>query len=94
MQGVFFAGSPDTVFRQMRDFYEGVNGFGNFLMMVQGGMMGYDITARSMGLFATEVLPRVRAEVFDAPALAVSPPAAPGRKTTRVGPTQPQRSRP
>jgi alkanesulfonate monooxygenase SsuD/methylene tetrahydromethanopterin reductase-like flavin-dependent oxidoreductase (luciferase family) len=63
-EGYFFAGSPDTVFDQLRRFYERVGGFGNFLMMVQGGTMGYDLVTRSMRLFAEEVLPRFRAEVY------------------------------
>jgi alkanesulfonate monooxygenase SsuD/methylene tetrahydromethanopterin reductase-like flavin-dependent oxidoreductase (luciferase family) len=62
-QAYFFAGSPDSVFHQLRDFYEKVDGFGHFLMMMQGGMMGYELTARSMELFAREVLPRFRDEV-------------------------------
>lgn len=62
--GYFFAGSPDTVLEQLSRFYEGVDGFGNLLMMVQGGTMGYDMTARSMELYATEVLPRFRRDVF------------------------------
>jgi hypothetical protein len=61
--GYFFAGSPDTVFNQLLDFYERVGGFGHFLMMVQGGTMGYELTARSMELFARHVLPRFRQEV-------------------------------
>jgi alkanesulfonate monooxygenase SsuD/methylene tetrahydromethanopterin reductase-like flavin-dependent oxidoreductase (luciferase family) len=62
--GYFFAGSPDTVFEQMERFYERVGGFGNFLMMVQAGTMGYDLVERSMARFANEVLPRFRAEVY------------------------------
>jgi alkanesulfonate monooxygenase SsuD/methylene tetrahydromethanopterin reductase-like flavin-dependent oxidoreductase (luciferase family) len=61
--GYCFAGSPDTVLNQLRDFYERVGGFGHFLMMVQGGSMGYELTTKSMGLFAQEVLPRFRAEL-------------------------------
>jgi len=75
--GIFFAGGPDTVFQQLRHFYEQVGTFGNLLMMIQGGTMGYDLTARSMELFATEVLPRFRREVFDADTTAV--PSPPGR---------------
>lgn len=63
--GYFFAGSPDTVLDQLRDFYLRVGGFGNFLMMVQGGTMGTELTVSSMRLFAEEVLPRFRAEVYD-----------------------------
>ena len=62
-EGYFFAGSPDSVFDQLSHFYEAVGGFGNFLMMVQGGTMSYDLCARSMELYATEVLPRFRREV-------------------------------
>lgn len=63
-EGYFFAGSPDTVFGQLERFYERVGGFGNFLMMIQAGTMGFDLVAKSMTLFAQEVLPRFRAEVF------------------------------
>jgi len=62
--GYFFAGSPETVFHQIKRFYERVGGFGNFMMMVQGGTMGYDLVTASMKLFAEEVLPRLRAEVY------------------------------
>jgi alkanesulfonate monooxygenase SsuD/methylene tetrahydromethanopterin reductase-like flavin-dependent oxidoreductase (luciferase family) len=63
-EGFFFAGGPETVFHQLREFYEKVDGFGHLLMMVQGGTMGYELTARSMELFAHEVLPRFREEVY------------------------------
>jgi alkanesulfonate monooxygenase SsuD/methylene tetrahydromethanopterin reductase-like flavin-dependent oxidoreductase (luciferase family) len=65
-EGYVFAGNPDTVFQQMRGFYENVGGFGNFIMMVQTGTMGFEMVERSMSLFATEVLPRFRADVYDA----------------------------
>jgi alkanesulfonate monooxygenase SsuD/methylene tetrahydromethanopterin reductase-like flavin-dependent oxidoreductase (luciferase family) len=58
--GYFFAGGPDTVLDQLCDFYERVGGFGHFLMMVQGGTMGFELTERSMARFAHEVLPRFR----------------------------------
>jgi alkanesulfonate monooxygenase SsuD/methylene tetrahydromethanopterin reductase-like flavin-dependent oxidoreductase (luciferase family) len=59
-EGYFFAGSPDTVAAQVADFHEAVGGFGNLLMMVQAGTMGYDLAVRSMRLFGQEVLPRLR----------------------------------
>jgi alkanesulfonate monooxygenase SsuD/methylene tetrahydromethanopterin reductase-like flavin-dependent oxidoreductase (luciferase family) len=62
--GYFFAGNPDTVFEQLKSFYGRVGGFGNFMMMVQGGTMGYDLVERSMRRFAEEVLPRFRSEVY------------------------------
>jgi alkanesulfonate monooxygenase SsuD/methylene tetrahydromethanopterin reductase-like flavin-dependent oxidoreductase (luciferase family) len=63
--GYIFAGSPDTVYRQLRTFYDRVGGFGNFIAMVHSGTMGYDLVEHSMELFATEVLPRFRSEVYD-----------------------------
>jgi alkanesulfonate monooxygenase SsuD/methylene tetrahydromethanopterin reductase-like flavin-dependent oxidoreductase (luciferase family) len=64
-EGYLFAGSPDTVYEQLTSFYKRVGGFGNFVMMTQSGTMGYDLVEKSMRLFATEVLPRFRAEVYD-----------------------------
>jgi alkanesulfonate monooxygenase SsuD/methylene tetrahydromethanopterin reductase-like flavin-dependent oxidoreductase (luciferase family) len=63
-EGYAFAGSPDSVFSQLKLFYDGVGGFGNFIMMVQAGTMGFELVERSMKLFAREVLPRFRAEVY------------------------------
>jgi hypothetical protein len=65
-EGYFFAGNPDTVFTQLRTFYQKVGGFGNFMMMVQGGTMGYDLVEGSMRRFAQDVLPRFRSEVYAA----------------------------
>jgi alkanesulfonate monooxygenase SsuD/methylene tetrahydromethanopterin reductase-like flavin-dependent oxidoreductase (luciferase family) len=45
------------VAEQVTRFSEGVGGFGHFLAMVQGGTMGYELTARSMELLASDVLP-------------------------------------
>ncbi len=64
-EGYFFAGSPDSVFCQLRDFYHRVDGFGHFLMMIHGGTMGYELCRRSMERFAEEVLPRFREEVYE-----------------------------
>ncbi|WP_433045932.1 LLM class flavin-dependent oxidoreductase [Dactylosporangium sp. CS-033363] len=62
--GYIFAGSPETVFQQLKRFYGAVGGFGHFIMMVQSGTMGFDLVHRSMELFATEVLPRFRETVY------------------------------
>jgi alkanesulfonate monooxygenase SsuD/methylene tetrahydromethanopterin reductase-like flavin-dependent oxidoreductase (luciferase family) len=67
----FFIGNPDTVFEQLRDFYEKVGGFGHFVMMMHCGGMSYDLTVRSMERFSRDVLPRFREEVHQ-PALAAS----------------------
>jgi alkanesulfonate monooxygenase SsuD/methylene tetrahydromethanopterin reductase-like flavin-dependent oxidoreductase (luciferase family) len=63
--GVFFAGGPDTVLDQLLDFHAKVGGFGHLLMMMQGGTMGLELAARSMELYAGEVLPRFRKEIHD-----------------------------
>jgi alkanesulfonate monooxygenase SsuD/methylene tetrahydromethanopterin reductase-like flavin-dependent oxidoreductase (luciferase family) len=74
--GYFFAGSPDTVFKQLKRFHHSVGGLGNLLMMVQSGTMGFDLVEKSMRLFAQEVLPRFRAEVFDSESDAAMPAVA------------------
>ncbi|WP_433622210.1 LLM class flavin-dependent oxidoreductase [Nocardia sp. CA-120079] len=65
--GIFFVGSPDSVFRQMETFYERVGGFGNFLMEMQSGTMGFGVTVDSMQLYAEKVLPRFVEEIYDNP---------------------------
>jgi alkanesulfonate monooxygenase SsuD/methylene tetrahydromethanopterin reductase-like flavin-dependent oxidoreductase (luciferase family) len=57
--GLMFAGTPDQVFDQIVDFYRGVGGFGQFLMMTQAGHMDHEDTVESMTLFAREVMPRL-----------------------------------
>jgi alkanesulfonate monooxygenase SsuD/methylene tetrahydromethanopterin reductase-like flavin-dependent oxidoreductase (luciferase family) len=64
--GYFFAGNPDSVFTQLKRFYERVGGFGNLLLMGHAGTMSFGSSYKSMRLFAEEVLPRFRAEVYDA----------------------------
>ena len=64
-RGMMMAGNPDTVFEQMRDFFDAVGGFGNFLPMVQYATMSYELTEKSMERYATEVLPRFIAEVYE-----------------------------
>lgn len=62
--GYVFAGSPESVLEQLRNFYIRVGGFGNLLMMAHAGTMSYETTVRSMELFSREVLPRMREEVY------------------------------
>ncbi|MCD9623947.1 LLM class flavin-dependent oxidoreductase [Rhabdothermincola salaria] len=83
--GYFFAGSPDTVFHQMRRFYEKVGGFGNFLMMVQGGTMGLELATRTMELYSREVMPRFRREVYGSagPSAAAGPAGVSGLSADR-----------
>lgn len=63
--GFMMAGSPDTVFEQLRDFFDTVGGFGNLLPMVQYSTMSYESVAKSMERLATEVLPRFIEEVYE-----------------------------
>ena len=62
--GFIFAGNPDSVFDQLRDFFDAVGGFGNLLPMMHYWTMSYDLTVKSMRLFAEEVLPRFNEEVY------------------------------
>lgn len=61
--GMFFVGTPDQVTDQLMRFYERVGGCANLLMMMQVGSMSYDMTLRSMELYAEHVLPEVRSRV-------------------------------
>ena len=59
-RGNFFAGTPDQVFQQIKNFWEYSGGFGNLLMMGQAGFMTFDETLKSMKLFTQEVCPRLK----------------------------------
>ena len=59
-RGNFFAGTPDQVFQQIKNFWEYSGGFGNLLMMGQAGFMTFDETLKSMKLFTQEVYPRLK----------------------------------
>ena len=59
-RGNVFAGTPDQVFQQLKNFWEYSGGFGHLLMMGQAGFMTYDETMRSMSLFTQEVYPRLK----------------------------------
>jgi alkanesulfonate monooxygenase SsuD/methylene tetrahydromethanopterin reductase-like flavin-dependent oxidoreductase (luciferase family) len=60
-QGIMFAGSPDTVFRQIKAFYDEVGGFGQLTMIGRSGFMTHAESEKSIRLFSQEVLPRLRA---------------------------------
>lgn len=55
-----FAGTPDQVFEQIKTFNEEVGGFGNLIIMGQGGTLSYDETCANLKLFADEVMPRLK----------------------------------
>ena len=60
-QGILFAGNPDSVYRQIMDFYDTVGGFGHLAMIGRSGFMTHAESEKGIRLFAKEVLPRLRA---------------------------------
>jgi alkanesulfonate monooxygenase SsuD/methylene tetrahydromethanopterin reductase-like flavin-dependent oxidoreductase (luciferase family) len=57
--GNMFIGTPDTVYRRIKEFHARVGGLGNLLLMGHAGPMGSAEVQKSMTLFAKEVLPRL-----------------------------------
>jgi alkanesulfonate monooxygenase SsuD/methylene tetrahydromethanopterin reductase-like flavin-dependent oxidoreductase (luciferase family) len=57
--GIAFAGTPDMVFEQIREFHDHVGGFGNLLMMAQGGHLDHADTVENLTMFSQEVAPRL-----------------------------------
>ena len=58
--GIMFAGTPDQVFRQIKQMYDHVGGFGHLLIMGQAGFLEHDETVRGIKTFAREVYPRLK----------------------------------
>lgn len=54
-----FAGTPDDVFAQIRDFNTRMGGFGHLLFFGQGGLLDHKDTVENIRLFAREVAPRI-----------------------------------
>ena len=46
--GIMFAGTPDQVFRQIKQMYDHVGGFGHLLIMGQAGFLEHDETVRGI----------------------------------------------
>jgi alkanesulfonate monooxygenase SsuD/methylene tetrahydromethanopterin reductase-like flavin-dependent oxidoreductase (luciferase family) len=59
-KGMFICGSPETV-RQKLAEYHGQIGFGHLLALLQFGTLPAELTRKSMELYATEVMPYLRA---------------------------------
>ena len=59
-RGILFAGSPDTVYQQIMDFYRKVGGFGHLVMIGRSGFMTHAEAEKGIKLFAKEVLPRLK----------------------------------
>jgi alkanesulfonate monooxygenase SsuD/methylene tetrahydromethanopterin reductase-like flavin-dependent oxidoreductase (luciferase family) len=60
-QGILFAGNPDSVYRQIMEFYDTVGGFGHLVLVGRSGPMTHAESTKSIRLFTQEVLPRLRA---------------------------------
>ena len=58
--GILFAGSPDSVYRQVMEFYDRVGGFGHLVLIGRSGFMTHAESEKGIRLFAKEVLPRLR----------------------------------
>jgi alkanesulfonate monooxygenase SsuD/methylene tetrahydromethanopterin reductase-like flavin-dependent oxidoreductase (luciferase family) len=59
VRGILFCGSPDTVTRQIMDFYDTVGGFDHLSMIGRSGFMTHAEATKSLKLFGKEVLPRL-----------------------------------
>ena len=58
--GIAFAGNPDTVFEQIKEFNDHVGGIGHLLMMGQGGHLSHEDTVANLTMFSEEVMPRLQ----------------------------------
>ena len=59
-QGVMIYGTPDSVAKQIKRFYDLVGGFDHLLMMQQAGSLDHARTVKSMTMFAREVYPQIK----------------------------------
>jgi alkanesulfonate monooxygenase SsuD/methylene tetrahydromethanopterin reductase-like flavin-dependent oxidoreductase (luciferase family) len=58
--GILFVGNPDSVYRQVMEFYDKVGGFGHLSLVGRSGFMSHAESVKGINLFAKEVLPRLR----------------------------------
>ena len=58
--GTVFCGNPDTVYKQIKKFYDHVGGFGHILSMGQAGFLDHEDTVKSLKLQAKELYPRLK----------------------------------
>src|SRR5215472_8061 len=59
-QGILFAGTPDSVFAQLKRFHDEVGGFGHLTMIGRTGYMTHAESEKNIRLFGSEVLPRLK----------------------------------
>jgi alkanesulfonate monooxygenase SsuD/methylene tetrahydromethanopterin reductase-like flavin-dependent oxidoreductase (luciferase family) len=57
--GLFIGGDPDTVYRQLKDFYDHAGGFGTLLLVMGKDWGSPKNRIRSLRLFMKEVAPRL-----------------------------------
>ncbi len=60
-QGILFAGGPESVYRQIMEFYDKVGGFGQICLVGRSGHMTHAESTKSIRLFSKEVMPRLQA---------------------------------
>ena len=58
--GILFVGNPDSVHRQIMEFYDKVGGFGHLSLVGRSGFMTHPESEKGIRLFAKEVLPRLK----------------------------------
>jgi alkanesulfonate monooxygenase SsuD/methylene tetrahydromethanopterin reductase-like flavin-dependent oxidoreductase (luciferase family) len=59
-QGQMFAGNPDTVARQIKDFRKRVGGIKHIIMMTRQGLVTHEEAEKSFTLAAKELLPQLQ----------------------------------
>jgi hypothetical protein len=59
-QGILFCGNPDTVYRQIMDFYDQVGGFQHLAMIGRSGPMTHAESEAGIKLLSKELLPRLK----------------------------------
>ena len=58
--GIYYLGEPDTVAKQLREFYEEAGGFGTLLIVAGKKWATREKVFRSMRLFMEHVAPKLR----------------------------------
>jgi alkanesulfonate monooxygenase SsuD/methylene tetrahydromethanopterin reductase-like flavin-dependent oxidoreductase (luciferase family) len=59
-KGLVFCGNADTVFKQIKRFYDHVGGFGHFLAQAQGGFLDHEETSHGIRMMGRELYPRLQ----------------------------------
>ena len=58
--GIFFAGTPDKLYNQIKGFSDRVGGLDHLLVLASAGHISHAETVDSLTLFSKEVMPRLR----------------------------------